>query len=109
MRRRELEAEIKAIAADEPCQSAVGRLLCLRGVKVITAMILISEIYDYRRFASAPAFTAYLGLVPSEYSLGGPGAPEARRYHQDRQLTCPPNSGRGSVALPPPSIAQGCS
>lgn len=72
-RRSELEAEIKAIAEDEPYQSAVGRLMCLRGVKVITAMILISEIYDFRRFASAPAFTAYLGLVPSEYSSGGPG------------------------------------
>lgn len=72
-RQAELEAEIESIAADEPYRTAVGRLMCLRGIKVITAMILVSEIYDFRRFPNAPAFTAYLGLVPSEHSSGGPG------------------------------------
>ena len=69
----ELEAEIEAIAADEPYGTAVGRLMCLRGIQVIGAMVLISEIYDFRRFGTAPEFAAYLGLVPSEHSSGGPG------------------------------------
>lgn len=69
----ELDAEIVSIAQDEPYSEAVGRLMCLRGVKEITAMVLISEIYDFRRFPTAPEFTAYLGLVPSEHSSGGPG------------------------------------
>lgn len=72
-RHAELEAEIVSIAQDEPYRAVVGRLMCLRGVKEITAMILISEIYDFRRFATAPEFTAYIGLVPSEHSSGGPG------------------------------------
>lgn len=72
-RQSELEAEIVSIAQDDPYRDAVGRLMCLRGVKVITAMVLISEIYDFRRFKSAPQFAAYLGLVPSEHSSGGPG------------------------------------
>lgn len=69
----ELNAEIVSIAQDEPYKEVVGRLMCLRGVKEITAMVLISEIYDFRRFATAPQFAAYLGLVPSEHSSGGPG------------------------------------
>ena len=72
-RQAELDAEIVFIAQDEPYRDAVGRLICLRGIKELTAMILISEIYDFRRFATAPAFSAYIGLVPSEHSSGGPG------------------------------------
>jgi transposase len=42
----------------------------LRGVQVITAVILAAELGDFARFASAPALMAYLGLVPSEHSSG---------------------------------------
>jgi len=69
----ELEAEVESIAKDEPYRAAVGRLSCLRGIKTLTAMILISEIYDFHRFATADRFSAYLGLVTSEHSSGGPG------------------------------------
>jgi transposase len=42
----------------------------LRGVQVISAVILAAELGDFTRFASAPALMAYLGLVPSEHSSG---------------------------------------
>lgn len=42
----------------------------LRGVQVLTAVILAAEIGDFARFASAPALMSYLGLVPSEHSSG---------------------------------------
>jgi transposase len=42
----------------------------LRGVQVISAVILAAELGDFARFASAPALMAYLGLVPSEHSSG---------------------------------------
>lgn len=46
-------------------------LQSLRGIKVLSAVILAAEIGDMSRFASAPQFMAYLGLVPSEHSSGG--------------------------------------
>lgn len=42
----------------------------MRGVQLLTAVILAAEIGDFRRFATAKAFMAYVGLVPSEYSSG---------------------------------------
>ena len=33
-------------------------------------MVILSEVYDLRRFASARQFMAFLGLVPSEHSSG---------------------------------------
>jgi transposase len=48
----------------------VKALQALRGVQLLTAVILVAEIGDFRRFATAPALMAYLGLVPSEYSSG---------------------------------------
>jgi len=48
----------------------VKALQALRGVQILTAVILAAEIGDFARFSSAPAFMAYLGLVPSEHSSG---------------------------------------
>ena len=48
----------------------VKALQSLRGVQIITAVILAAELGDFARFASAPALMAYLGLVPSEHSSG---------------------------------------
>lgn len=48
----------------------VKALQALRGVQLITAVILAAELGDFAHFASAPALMAYLGLVPSEHSSG---------------------------------------
>jgi transposase len=48
----------------------VKALQALRGVQVVTAVVLAAELGDFARFASAPALMAYLGLVPSEHSSG---------------------------------------
>jgi transposase len=48
----------------------VKALQALRGVQVVSAVILAVELGDFARFASAPALMAYLGLVPSEHSSG---------------------------------------
>jgi transposase len=49
---------------------AVGRLRCFRGIQTHTAMVLATEIGDWRRCATAGQLMAYLGLVPSEHSSG---------------------------------------
>jgi transposase len=48
----------------------VRALQALRGVQIVSAVILSAELGDFARFASAPALMAYLGLVPSEHSSG---------------------------------------
>jgi transposase len=48
----------------------VQNLCALRGVDVIAAAGLAAAIGDPSRFATAPDFMAYLGLVPSEHSTG---------------------------------------
>ncbi len=51
-------------------KKAVGILMCLRGIGLVTAMTLTSEIGGFRRFGSAPAFMCFNGLVPTERSSG---------------------------------------
>lgn len=48
----------------------VERYQTLRGIKTTTAMTIIAEAGDLRRYASAPEFMGSTGLVPSEYSTG---------------------------------------
>ena len=48
----------------------VQNLCALRGIDVIAAAGIAAAIGDPARFATAPDFMAYLGLVPSEHSSG---------------------------------------
>jgi len=51
-------------------QEEVRRLQSLRGVSFITAVGLLAELGDVRRFKSARQLMAYAGLVPSEDTSG---------------------------------------
>jgi transposase len=66
----ELDARLAEIAETEPYRRPVGWLRCFRGIDTLTAMLMLAELHDFRRFASAPALMAYLGLVPGEDSSG---------------------------------------
>ena len=70
-RRGEMDREIEALAQSEPYQEPVGRLRCFRGIDTLSAMTLLAEIQDFKRFATAPELMGYLGLVPSEHSTAG--------------------------------------
>jgi len=65
-----LDAQLSEIAQTEPYREPVGWLRCFRGIDTLTAMLILAELHDVRRFASAPALMAYLGLVPGEDSSG---------------------------------------
>jgi transposase len=69
-RLQELDARLAEIAETEPYREPVGWLRCFRGIDTLTAMLMLAELHDFRRFASAPALMAYLGLVPGEDSSG---------------------------------------
>jgi transposase len=66
----ELDAQVGDIAQTEPYREPVGWLRCFRGIDTLTAMLILAELHDFRRFPSARALMAYLGLVPSEDSTG---------------------------------------
>ncbi len=67
---RALDAEIDRYAQCPPYRETVEALQCLRGVKVLTAMTLVTEIGDVHRFRSPRALMSWVGLVPSERSSG---------------------------------------
>ncbi len=48
----------------------VKALQALRGIQLVSAVIIAAELGDLSRFRSAPELMAYLGLVPSEHSSG---------------------------------------
>ncbi len=66
----ELDERLAEIAQAAPYREPVAWLRCFRGIDTLTAMLILAELHDFRRFASAPALMAYLGLVPGEDSSG---------------------------------------
>jgi transposase len=66
----ELDERLTEIAQVDPYREPVAWLRCFRGIDTLTAILILAELHDFRRFASAPALMAYLGLVPGEDSSG---------------------------------------
>lgn len=67
---RALDAQLEEAASRPPFRPLVEALTCLRGVRTLTAMVLVTEIGDIRRFRSPRTLMAFTGLVPSERSSG---------------------------------------
>jgi transposase len=66
----ELDRRLAEIAETAPYRKPVGWLRCFRGIDTLTAILILAELHDFRRFHSARALMAYLGLVPGEDSTG---------------------------------------
>ena len=65
-----LEKVIRSLCKEEPLKTAVEAFCLIKGVSEITAFCVLVEIGNMARFKTAGAFSAYLGLVPSEDSSG---------------------------------------
>jgi transposase len=63
-----LVESLQEVAQSERYREPVGWLRCLRGVDTVTAMTIVAELHDFRRFGSARELMSYLGLTPSEHS-----------------------------------------
>jgi transposase len=66
----EFDVRLSEIAQTDPYREPVGWLRCFRGVDTLTAMLILAELHDFRRFHSPRALMAYVGLVPGEDSSG---------------------------------------
>ena len=69
-RRVQLECKLEEIARTEVYWPRVQRLMSLRGIGLYSAMVLLTEIGDARRFGNPCQLMSYFGLVPSEASSG---------------------------------------
>lgn len=65
---RAIAGAIQTLAPTQ--QALVGALATLRGVKLITAATIVSEVGTLRRFATPRHLMGYTGLVPREHSSG---------------------------------------
>ncbi|MGH7685522.1 MAG: IS110 family transposase [Candidatus Dormibacteria bacterium] len=68
---RRLDAALLECGAASPHAELLRALQAVRGIGFLTAVTIVAESGDLRRFRSASAFMAYVGLVPSEHSSGG--------------------------------------
>jgi len=76
-----IDAELERIARTEPWCDPVRRLCAFRGISTRTALALLAEIGDWKRFGHPRELMSYLGLTPSEYSSGD-------QQHRGHITTC---------------------
>jgi transposase len=69
-RREELDRQIEQLALLPSLAPTVERLQCFRGISLHSAMVLATEIVDWRRFERPSQLACYLGLVSREDSSG---------------------------------------
>ena len=65
-----LDKRIEDLSNRETYKEAVDHMTCFIGIKRPTALAVIAEVGDFRRFATACQFSSYLGLTPGEDSSG---------------------------------------
>jgi transposase len=69
-RRDRLSQQIRELVPDWSMAPVVTALQAMRGVAFLSAVVLVAEVGDFRRFANPRQLMAWLGLVPSEHSSG---------------------------------------
>jgi transposase len=65
-----LDRQLAEVAASDPWSDPVAWLCCFRGISTLTALALLAEIGDFRRFANPRELMSFLGLTVAEYSSG---------------------------------------
>ena len=66
----QLTADLRELSATWSLAPLVTAFQALRGIELVSAVTLVAEIGDFRRFARAGDLMAFVGLVPSESSSG---------------------------------------
>ncbi len=65
-----LEQQVLELADNAAYRTAVQYLRCLKGIDTVSALTVLVETQDFRRFPNAPAYMNFTGLVCSEASSG---------------------------------------
>lgn len=67
---RHLEAQLRRCAQDSRQAAVIAALQALRGIGLLSAVTIVAETGDLRRFARARSFMGFTGLTSSEHSSG---------------------------------------
>ena len=65
-----VDRQLEQVAASHPGAIRFAGSCCFRGISTLTALGLLAEIGDFRRFATARELMSFLGLTVGEYSSG---------------------------------------
>jgi transposase len=65
-RLQRVEEQIHSLLSEWTLRPVVDALQALRGIALINAVVLVSEVGDFTRFASPRQLMAYFGMVPGE-------------------------------------------
>jgi transposase len=65
-----LTRDLEELVPHSPLAPLITALQAFRGIRLVTAVVIASELGDLRRFKTPRELMAYLGLVPSQYSTG---------------------------------------
>ncbi len=66
-----IDKRIEELASEDEYREDVHKLECFLGIRTQTALSVITETGDFKRFSDALHYAAYLGLTPGENSSGG--------------------------------------
>jgi transposase len=70
LRVSQLTERLRELAETWDRAPLVKALQALRGVEFVTAVTVVAEVGDFRRFATAGDFMGYVGLIPTEHTSG---------------------------------------
>ena len=65
-----LDRDVETLSKSEPYREVVGLLRCFHGIDTLTAITVITEIFEFGRFSTPGELMSYLGLTCSEESSG---------------------------------------
>lgn len=65
-----LNQQVQDLAAKGPFEKIVQNLRCLKGIDTLSAVTMVVEAQDFRRFSKAREFMSFTGVVGSESSSG---------------------------------------
>lgn len=65
-----LDKEVELLADSQEYKKVVGLLCCFHGIDTLTAITILTEVFEFGRFESPRHLMSYLGLTPSEDSSG---------------------------------------
>jgi transposase len=65
-----LDEQLEVVAQHERYREPIAYLRCFRGIDTVTAVGIVAELHDFRRFHSPRELMSYVGLTASEHSSG---------------------------------------
>jgi transposase len=66
----EMTKKIRELSQTDKYSNRVNRLITIPGIGVISAMVILTEVMDIKRFSSVNRFRGYIGIIPKEHSSG---------------------------------------